>query len=103
MPPAKERRRHIRKEVSLPVRCKKIYGDSFIEKNATTKNISEKGALIECEGALPLNSRLLLEIKPSSLPGIVRMPSRIVWIKKLVQENRYELGVEFTSQLAMDL
>jgi len=97
MPPVEERRKYKRKEASLPVKCKKIYGDRFIEKDTLTKNIGEKGACIECEGALPLNSRLLVELKLSPLSRILRVPSRIVWIKKLQRENGYELGVEFIS------
>ncbi|MBL7157036.1 MAG: PilZ domain-containing protein [Candidatus Omnitrophica bacterium] len=97
MPPVDERREYRRKKASFPVRCKKIYGDRFIEKDTLTKNIGEKGACIECDGVLPLNSRLFVEIQLSPLSKTLRALSRIVWIKKLRRENGYELGVEFIS------
>jgi len=92
-----ERRRCPRVNTSLPLRFKKLYGDTYVDKNTVTKNLSPNGVRLKSDYPVGLNSRLFIEINLPTTPKPVRALSRVVWIKKLLADNNYELGNEFLS------
>ena len=93
----KEKRKHPRFKVSLPIKFRKIYGQTYLEGKTSSEDFSQKGIRFKSDGLLNPNSRLLLEIKLPSESTVIRGISRIVWVKKLSEKNDYEFGNEFIS------
>ena len=98
-----ERRKNKRLNISLPIRIKKLYGDDYLEKDVLSKNLSANGIGFEGEVSLRPNARLLLEMKLPNIKEMIRVVSRVVWIKKLEQEKLYDFGSEFISIKDNDL
>lgn len=97
MQPFYERRKHLRVNSSLTLRIKKLYGDTYIDENAITKDLSAAGVRFESGYPITLNSRLLLEIDLPNIKGALRALSRVVWIRKLDTGNNFEFGNDFLS------
>jgi len=97
MQPLYERRKHQRVDASVTLRLKKLYGETYIDENAITKDLSVDGVRFESGYPISLNSRLLLEINLPDIKGVLRALSKVIWVRKLKTGDNFEFGNEFIS------
>jgi len=100
MAPKKEKRRHRRVTVGLPIKLE--YNDQIIE--SRTKNISSLGACLEIAQPMAIGIALAIEIrlpnKPSAKPKVINCSgavSRCQPKNNSSSEKVYETGVFFRS------
>ena len=91
----KERRRFPRIDTAVPVRYKKLRGESAFRRSAVSKNIGEGGICFSVNDFLPFACHLTLEINLPGTPKPVKAVSKIAWIKKGNGHGRYEIGNQF--------
>jgi len=92
---AKEKRQHIRLNLRIPMRYKKLetQGEEF--KGSLVQDISAGGARMNIHEFLPLNSRLSLEIPMGSARKAIGGTARVIWTNRSGLGDQYNTGLEF--------
>ncbi|HAV43636.1 TPA: hypothetical protein DCX15_06465 [bacterium] len=93
-----EKRKNKRSFCKLPIHCSPFGpGEVSSSKEGLTKDISEGGLRLIVHKFIPVATNMVLNLKLSTLPRILKAVSKVVWIRKLPGgEERYEAGVTFT-------
>jgi len=97
----KERRRFIRIKEDDAINFTTI--PTYKSTSSLTKDLSIGGIRFFSGHFIPLHSILKLEIKLKFLPRIIYAIARIVWIKEIFDDERYDIGVEFIEINKQDL
>ena len=98
----KERRKSPRVEVSIPVRYKELYGNSYLSTGTLTKNVSVGGVKFSADRFIALACRLLIEMRLPSIEKPIKTISKVAWIKKSPVGNLYEIGNHFLAMTKED-
>lgn len=92
-PPDKERRRHKRCTVHLPLRYQLKgtvrYADTL------TKDIGGGGAQFITDEFFARNSEILFELMIAETSEPVKGKAKIVWLNKVPHNDIYSIGIEF--------
>lgn len=60
-----------------------------------SKNISESGVQIQANMLLPVNSLLKIDFSLDTLNQMITVFGKVKWMKSIIEEKCYEVGVEF--------
>lgn len=60
-----------------------------------TKDISSKGAKIQTNNFLPINTLLRIELSLMKPPRVVKAIGRVRWVKSRYGDEKFEMGIEF--------
>lgn len=93
-----EKRKNKRSFCKLPIHYSPFGpGEVSSPKEGLTKDISEGGLRFIVYKFIPVATNMVLNLKLSTLPRILKAISKVVWIRKLPGgEERYEAGITFT-------
>ena len=64
--------------------------------NALTKDISPGGVRLMTNAALPIDTRVRIEIVLSKRRKLIQATGRVCWARSIYEEELFEMGVEFT-------
>lgn len=64
--------------------------------NALTKDISPGGVRLMTNAALPIDTRVRIEIALSKRRKLIQATGRVCWARSIYEEALFEMGVEFT-------
>ena len=96
-----EKRKFPRAKVSLPLRYKKLRGNTYLAKGTLTKDLSEGGIRFLTNVFLPLACHLVVEIMlPRKKP--IKVICKIAWIRKRRSDSSYEIGNQFLAMSDKD-
>jgi c-di-GMP-binding flagellar brake protein YcgR len=99
-----ERRREKRVKNDNKVALKSIRrgkdSDGGIDVNALTCDISPGGARILTHKFYPFDSDLRIQINLSDLKQVIEVEGKVKWIKKMDNEELFEIGVEFLHHIS---
>ncbi|MGA1871261.1 MAG: PilZ domain-containing protein [bacterium] len=98
----RERRRYPRYVARVPLKLKEIGSGPHSERRTLTGNLSEGGVKFSVDRFISPQSRVFLELTIPSAPKLLRIMSRVAWIKKLPDTDSYEGGNEFLDMTKKD-
>lgn len=58
-------------------------------------DISEGGVKINFNDFIPINTEMVLQMKLSSIPKVVNVTGRVVWLQQIPYSDRYQVGLQF--------
>ncbi len=91
----RERRRHSRNTLRLPVQYKRLKLLADTSKGALTRDISEGGIRFIGNEFITLSNRLVLTIMLPAPYRSIKAISKVAWIKKVPMGDQYEIGNQF--------
>ena len=92
---ADEKRKSARFTVTIPFEYKKLKGTPELKKGSITKDLSTGGTRFITDEFIPYTARLVLDITLPLPQRSVSALSKISWIKKLPNGDKYEVGNQF--------
>lgn len=98
----KERRKHSRKVLRMPVQYKSLKTLADSSKGALTKDLSEGGMRFVGNDFISLSNRLVLTLILPAPFRSIKAISKVAWIKKVPMGDQYEIGNQFLNLSAED-
>ena len=74
--------------------------NTYIEVNAVTYDLSISGARLRTKKSFPLDATLRIQINLTRSKQVVKVDGKVKWLKKLMDEDSYEIGVEFLHDIS---
>ena len=59
-------------------------------------DISEGGMRINFFDFVPVNTEMNFQLKLSSIPKLIDVTGRVVWLQQVPYSDRYQIGLQFT-------
>lgn len=89
-----EKRRFLRIAYSDAVRYQ--FKDSGRFGGCIARDISEEGIRLDMEDFVPVNTEMLLQMKLQTIPKVVDLKGRVVWLQQIPYSDRYHVGLQFS-------
>lgn len=98
MPVEKRKVKRVKKESKITIN---VLSEDTVPRNKKiiyhlTKDISSKGAKIQTNTFLPINTLLRIELSLMKPPRVVKAIGRVRWVKSRYGDEKFEMGIEFT-------
>lgn len=93
---SREKRRYRRFPCNLPLQYRAFGPDTPGNKGGFTRDIAEGGIRFVANRFIPVATNLTLDVNLSTTPQHLKATSKVVWVRKLREGDRYEVGLEFT-------
>lgn len=91
---SRERRRYRRAHCDFPVQFRS-FGQGVPAMGGFTRDIAEGGVRFVAHRFIPVATNLTFDMKLSTTRRPLKATSKVAWVRRLPDGDRYEIGLEF--------